>query len=88
MDEALRFQGVVRLATHFEFRKRDELWSTVGRKYIPAVNFGNGVNYEVMWEGNTCQLLSLGRLAWAVTDSRRSPQHRDTQNNRHPALQI
>ena len=40
MSEALRFQGVVRLATRFEFGKRDELWSTVGRKYMPAVEFG------------------------------------------------
>ena len=39
MDEALRFQGVVRLATSFEFGKQDELWSTVGRKYMPAVVF-------------------------------------------------
>ena len=39
MDEALRFQGVVRLATHFEFGKQDELWSTMGRKYMPAVEF-------------------------------------------------
>ena len=40
MDKALRFQGVARLATHFEFGKRDELWSTVGRKYMRAVEFG------------------------------------------------
>ena len=39
LAEALRFQGVVRLATRFEFGKRDELWSTVGRKYMPAVDF-------------------------------------------------
>ena len=40
MYEVLRFQGVVRLATRFEFGKRDELWSTMGRKYMPAVEFG------------------------------------------------
>ena len=40
MAKALRFQGVARLATRFEFGKRDEIWSTVGRKYIPAVEFG------------------------------------------------
>ena len=41
MAEALRFQVLVRLATCFEFVKQDELWSTVGRKYIPDVEFGN-----------------------------------------------
>ena len=40
MAEALRFQGGVRLATHFEFGKWDELWSTVGSKYMPDVKFG------------------------------------------------
>ena len=40
MAKALRFQGVVRLANRFGFRKRDELWSNVGRKYMPAVEFG------------------------------------------------
>ena len=40
MAKALQFQGVVRLATRFEFGKRDELWSTVGRKYMPYVEFG------------------------------------------------
>ena len=39
MAEALRFQVVVRLATRFELGKRYELWSTVGRKYIPSVDF-------------------------------------------------
>ena len=43
MDEALRFQGVVMLATRFEFGKWDELWSTVGRKYMPDVEFGKTV---------------------------------------------
>ena len=38
--EALRFQVVARLVTLFEFGKLDELWSTVGRKYMPAVEFG------------------------------------------------
>ena len=41
MAKALRFQGVVRLAAHFEFGKWDELWSTVGSKYMLAVGFGN-----------------------------------------------
>ena len=40
MVKALRFQGVVRLATHFELSKWDELWITVGRKYMPDVEFG------------------------------------------------
>ena len=40
MGEVLRFQGLVRLATCFEFVKRDELWSTIGKKYMPAVEFG------------------------------------------------
>ena len=40
MAEALRFQGVVGLETRFEFGKWDELWSTVGRKYMPYVEFG------------------------------------------------
>ena len=40
MAEVLQFQGVVRLTNRFEFGKRDELWSTVGRKYMPAVEFG------------------------------------------------
>ena len=39
MAEALRFQGVVRLATCFDFGKRDEIWSTVVRKYMSAVEF-------------------------------------------------
>ena len=41
MAEALRFQGVVRLATRFDLGKRDELWSTMGSKYMSAVEFGN-----------------------------------------------
>ena len=40
MAKALRLQVVVRLANRFEFGKWDEIWSTVGRKYIPAVYFG------------------------------------------------
>ena len=40
MAEAFWFQGGVRLATRFEFRKQDEIWSNVGRKYMPAVEFG------------------------------------------------
>ena len=40
MAEALQFQGVIRFATRFEFGKRDELWSTLGRKYIPGADFG------------------------------------------------
>ena len=40
ISEDLQFQAVVRLATYFEFGKQDELWSTVGRKYIPDVEFG------------------------------------------------
>ena len=40
MAGALRFLGVVRLETCFEFSKLDKLWSTVGRKYIAAVEFG------------------------------------------------
>ena len=40
MAEAFRLNGVVRLATRFEFGKRDQLWSTMGRKYMPAVEFG------------------------------------------------
>ena len=40
MAEALRFHGVVRLATRFESGKRGELWSTVDRKYMPTVEFG------------------------------------------------
>ena len=39
MAEVLQFQGVVKLATRFEFRKRDEIWITVGRKYMPVVEF-------------------------------------------------
>ena len=40
MDEALQFQGVLRLATLFEFVKRYELWSTLGSIYMPDVEFG------------------------------------------------
>ena len=40
MDEVLQFQGVVRLATRFESEKRDEVWSNVGRKYMPSIEFG------------------------------------------------
>ena len=40
MAEALRFQDVARMATLFEFGKWYELWSTVGRKYMPDVEFG------------------------------------------------
>ena len=43
MAKALRFQGVVMLVTRFEFGKRDELWSTMGSKYMPAVEFGKTV---------------------------------------------
>ena len=51
MAEALRFQGVVRLATRFEFGKRDELLSTVGRKYIQAVEFGKtGMGHDIFKE--------------------------------------
>ena len=41
--EALRFQGVVRLVTCFDFGKRDEIWSTVGSKYMWAVEFGKNI---------------------------------------------
>ena len=40
MSKVLRLQGVVRLVTHFEFGKQDELWSTVGSKYMIVVDFG------------------------------------------------
>ena len=40
MAEALRFQGVTSLAIRFEFGKRDELWSTVGSKYMSDVELG------------------------------------------------
>ena len=40
ISESLRFQGVVRLETCFEFRKRDELWSNVGSRFMSAVEFG------------------------------------------------
>ena len=40
MDESLRFQGVLRLVTRFEFGKPDELWITVGSKYMPDADFG------------------------------------------------
>ena len=40
MADALQFHGMVRLVTYFEFGKWDYLWSTVGRKYIPYVEFG------------------------------------------------
>ena len=46
------------------------------------------MNYGVLWAGNTFQMTSLGRLAWSVTDSRISSQHRDNKNKRHPSLQI
>ena len=38
MAEALRFQGVVRLATRFYFGKRDEICSTVGSKYMSLLS--------------------------------------------------
>ena len=51
MVKVLRFQGVVRFAFRFEFRKRDELWSTVGRKYISAVEFGKtGMGRDIFKE--------------------------------------
>ena len=51
MAKALRFQGVVRLETRFEFGKRDEIWSTVGRKYIPSVEFWKtGMGREIFKE--------------------------------------
>ena len=40
MSKALWFQGMVILATHFKFGKQDEIWSTVGSKYMPDVEFG------------------------------------------------
>ena len=40
MAKALRLQVVVRFATRFEFSKQDELWITVGSKYMPAIEFG------------------------------------------------
>ena len=43
MAEELRFQGVVRLAIYFKFGKQDELWSNVGSKYMPVVDFGKTV---------------------------------------------
>ena len=46
------------------------------------------MNSGVLWAGNTRQLISLGRLTWAMTDSRKYSHHRDTQNNLHTALQI
>ena len=39
MAEALQLQGLMRLETCFEFWKRDELWSTMVKKYIPAAEF-------------------------------------------------
>ena len=51
MAEVLRFQSVVRLATRFVIRKRDELWSTVRRKYMPSVEFGNtGIVRDIIKE--------------------------------------
>ena len=51
MAEALWFQSVVRLATRFEFGKRDEIWSTVDRKYIPSVEFvKNGMGRDIFKE--------------------------------------
>ena len=41
MAKALRFQGLVILATRIDFGKRDEIWSTVVKKYMSAVEFGN-----------------------------------------------
>ena len=38
--KTLQLQCVVRLRNRFEFGKRDELWIIVGRKYMPAVEFG------------------------------------------------
>ena len=38
--KALRFQGVMRLATRFEIGKWDEICITVGRKYMPDYEFG------------------------------------------------
>ena len=47
MAEELRFQGVVRLATRFDFGKRDEICSTVGSKYMSVVEFGkNGMGRD------------------------------------------
>ena len=51
MEEALQFQGVVRLANRFEFLKRGELWSTVYRKYMPSVEFGKtGMGRDIFKE--------------------------------------
>ena len=62
--------------------------SKVWRGWRPVLNLVNWMNYGLLWAGNTCQLLSPGRLTLAVTDPRISSQHRDTQNIRHPDLQI
>ena len=41
----------MRLATCFEFGKHDELWSTVGRKYMPDVEFGKtGMGRDILKE--------------------------------------
>ena len=51
MAETLRFQGVARLVTRFGFRKRDEIWSTVVRKYMPTAKFGNsGMVHDIFKE--------------------------------------
>ena len=41
MAEVFRFQGVLMLATRFEFGKRGELWITLGKKCMTAVESGN-----------------------------------------------
>ena len=40
-SEAIKFQGILRLATRFEFDCLKDLWvEDSGYKYIPAPNFG------------------------------------------------
>ena len=40
-SEAIKFQGIMRLCTRFEFSDRDKLWSTKSaNKFIDAPNFG------------------------------------------------
>ena len=100
MVKALRFHGVVRLANRFEFGKRDELWSTVGRKYMPAVEFGNtGMVHDIFKEIFSAQRyseqppsrppnLSSEQYHWILVHDHIANFNKNRARNYHPSDSI
>ena len=91
---------MVRLATRFEFSKRDELWSTVGRKYMPAVEFRktgtvrdrfkdifSAQRYSKQPPSRPSNLISE-QYQWMLVDDHISNFNKNRAHNYHPSYSI